>query len=182
MPINSTDVIKKLDNTDSLLDVMISVEDYLDSLDLFVFKHWIDGEIVDGPYVKRHWVIFTAKYDYKDMPDPQGGLRLLKYGSKVSFEKATEEVPIDVKSADDLDPETRRPKMNKVPVWLVHFKIPRRFIEDLDIEGLDLHDEDESPDLEGSEPVTPTTHSPSNEPATEASAAEAPADDTGLEI
>ena len=141
---DAQDVIRRLDDNKNLLDVMVQIEDYLDSLDLYVFENWLDGEIVNGPFVERHWIKFTLKYPYKNMPDPQGGLRLLKYGSKVAFQKATEEVPVEVKSSEDLDPETRKPKMRKEPIWLVHFKIPRRFIEDLDVEGLDLFDEESS--------------------------------------
>lgn len=138
----SEDIIKKLDNTQSLLDVMLCAEDYFDSLDLFVFKNWIDGEIVDGPYVERYWVKFTLKYPFKDMPDPDGGLRLLKYGTKVAFQKCTEDVPVKIETSNDIDPETGKAKLKKLPIWLVHIKIPRRFINDLDIDGLDLHSED----------------------------------------
>ena len=139
---NSEHIIKKLSKSENLLDIMLQVEDYLDSLDLYVFSNWIDGGLVDGPYVDRYWVRFTLKYPYKDMPDPQGGLRLLKYGSKVSFERAEEEVPVEVTDADDLDPLTRKPKMKKEKIWLVNIKMPRRFVEELNIEGLDLFDEE----------------------------------------
>lgn len=144
---NSEHIVKKLSKTDNLLDVMLQVEDYLDSLDLYVFANWIDGTLVDGPYVERYWVKFTLKYPYKDMPDPQGGLRLLKYGSKVTFEKATEKKAIEFTGPEDLDPQTRKPKLKKEKIWLVNIRIPRRFIEELNIEGLDLYDE-ESSDIE----------------------------------
>ena len=169
------DAVKRLEDTDNLLDIMIQVEDYFDSLDLYVFKNFIDGELVNGPYVKRYWVTFTLKYPYTKMPDPQGGLRLLKYGSKVSYEKASEEVPVPVKSVSDLDPETQRPKMKKEPIWLVHFKIPRRFIEELNIEGLDLYDDDPlanqdptSGEMPAEEPV-PSDEAPSEDGADAAS-------------
>lgn len=167
MPTDSTNVINKLDSSSSLLDIMISVEDYLDSLDLFVFDNWIDGEIVDGPNVSRYWIRFSVKYPYKDMPDPQGGLRLLKYGSKISFERATEKVPTDVKSVDDLDPETRRPKMIKKPIWIVHFKIPRRFIEDLDISNLDIFNDDNDVEQDHTAEETEIAAEPTEEPTQE---------------
>jgi len=137
-----TDVVSRLNDTDSLLDVMIQIEDYIDSLDLYAFANWFDGEIVDGPWVKRYWVKTILKFPYNKMPDPQGGLRLAKYGSKVEFEKSTEEQPVEVLSPDDLDPETKAPKMKEVPVWLVHLKIPRRFINELDVDDLELYDKD----------------------------------------
>ena len=142
MPETETDVVKRLSDTDNLLDIMIQLEDYLDGLDIYVFNHWITGEIVSGPWVKRHWVVLTLKYPYKDMPDPQGGLRLLKYGTRVEYEKMKEEVSVEVKTPDDLDPNTKKPKTKKVTIWLVHLKIPRRFIKELDTEDLTLYDEE----------------------------------------
>lgn len=135
------DVIKRLHSNESLLDIMLQLEEYLDSIDLYAFNNWFDGEIVAGPYVKKYWIIISLKYPYKKMPDPDGGLRLMKFGSMVKFEKAIENVPVEVKNpTEDLDPETGRPKINKIPIWIVHLKIPRKFISSLDLEGLDLFD------------------------------------------
>lgn len=134
-------IIKRLTDNTSLLDIMIQAEDYLDSLDLYAFRNWIKGEVVDGPWVKRYWVSFTLKYPYEDMPDPQGGLRLLKYGSKVLFKKTTEEVSVDPKSKEDIDPETKKPKTESRKIWYVTIKIPRRFIEDIDAKNLELYND-----------------------------------------
>lgn len=144
MPSNfdSSSVVTRLSETDSLLDVMIQIEDYMDSLDIWAFSSWFDGEIVDGPWIERYWVKLTLKYPYKKMPDPQGGLRLAKYGSKIFYEKAKEEVPVEVKTPDDLDPKTRKPKMEEQDIWLIHLRIPRRFIDDLDVSDLELYDEE----------------------------------------
>jgi hypothetical protein len=164
----SYDAVKYLSDNQSLLDVMISIEDYMDSLDLWAFKNWINGQIVDGPWVKRYWVIITAKYPYEEMPDPQGGLRLLKYGTKVKFEKTFEEVPVDVKDpTQDIDPETKKPKMVKKKIWYVHFKIPRKFIDEHNLNDLSLYDNIGKDDVEQSDadPVTqPETAEPTQAP------------------
>ena len=135
-------VITRLSDNDDLVDIMISIENYLDTNDIYTFANWIDGEIVSGPYVKKYWVKVTFKWDYKDMPDPDGGLRLLKHGTKIRFRKSTEEVPVEIKSEADYQPGTKKPKMKKEKIWLVDMLIPRRFVESISKEVMDLYDED----------------------------------------
>jgi hypothetical protein len=136
------EVITRLSDSNDLVDIMISIENYLDTNDVYTFKNWIEGEIVSGPYVKKYWVKVTLKWDYKDMPDPDGGLRLLKHGTKIRFRKSTEEVPVEVKSEADYQPGTKKPKMKKVKIWLVDMLIPRRFVESISKEVMDLYDEE----------------------------------------
>ena len=161
--------LKRLSDSTSLTDVLIQMEDFLDSLDLYVFKNWFEGEIVDGPNVSRYWVSMTLKYDYKDMPDPAGGIRLLKHGSKVRFRRGEEE-DIETKSSYDQSemqrimavqnlpgqpfrPDRTMPDRNsnnseypeQLPmkkIWLIDIQIPRQFIEDLEDDDLDLYDKE----------------------------------------
>lgn len=79
--------IEKLKDSDYLVDLLVQMEDVLDSLDIYVFEHWIDGEIVEGPTVRRHWVSFCLLYPRRKMPDPRAALRLLKHGVKVEFSR-----------------------------------------------------------------------------------------------
>jgi hypothetical protein len=136
-----------LSESDSLTDVLIQMEDFLDSLDLYVFKNWFDGEVVDGPNVRRYWVSMTLKFAYKDMPDPAGAERLLQHGAKVSFRKAKEEVAVEVNEPSDLQPN-KKPQMKEEDIWLVDIQIPRRFIEELDDSDLEMHVDDEVVDVE----------------------------------
>lgn len=140
-------LFKRLTDSDSLTDVLIQMEDFLDSMDIYVFKNWFEGEIVQGPDIRRYWVSMILKYEYEQMPDPSGGLRLLKHGVKVIYKKALEEQPREVKSEDDLD-QDNKPKMEEVPIWLVEIQIPRRFIEELDDSDLEMHTDDEVVDVE----------------------------------
>jgi hypothetical protein len=135
----SEQLYQKLENSESLVDVLIQMEDFLDSLDLYVFKNWIDGEVVVGPEIRRHWVSMTLKYEYEAMPDPAGAERLIQHGAKVEFKKETENRPVEVESPEDLD-QHKKPKIKQEKIWLIEIKIPRRFIEELDdsdIEALD---------------------------------------------
>ena len=121
------DTLERLNDSESLLDIMIQIEDYLDNMDLYVFDNWIKGELVSGPWIKRHWIIFTLKYSYEDIPDPRGALRLAKYGTKIAYRKGKEEVPVEIESYDDYEPGTRKPKTEEKDVWFVDVKIPRKF-------------------------------------------------------
>jgi hypothetical protein len=144
------DLLKKLNDSTSLTDVLIQMEDFMDSLDLYVFKNWINGELVEGPDVKRYWVGIKLRYDYEDMPDPAGGMRLLKHGARVKFQQKSDTVtqPKDKEAADEAalaakggatnaEQETEEKKS-----WIVEIQIPRRFIEELDDGDLDTHSDD----------------------------------------
>lgn len=136
-------LFKRLNSSTSLTNVLIQIEDFMDSLDLYVFKNWIKGEVVDGPNIRRYWVSMTLKYDYKDMPDPQGALRLTKHGAKVFFKEAKEEKPIVIDSYDDFRPNTKKPKMKLEKIWLIEIQVPRKFIEELDDGDLEYYDSSE---------------------------------------
>lgn len=140
-------LFKRLSDSTSLTDVLIQMEDFMDSLDLYVFKNWFEGEIVQGPDIRRYWVSMTLKYAYEDMPDPAGAERLLRHGVKVVYRKAREEEPVEVETAEDLQPNNK-PKMVKNKIWLITIQIPRRFIEELDDSDLELHADDDEIDVE----------------------------------
>lgn len=146
MPANPQ-LFKRLSDSESLTDVLIQMEDFMDSLDLYVFKNWFEGEIVQGPEIRRYWVSMTLKYDYQEMPDPAGAERLIRHGVKVVYRKAKEEAPAEVKTPEDLQPNNK-PVMKLNDIWLVTVQIPRRFIEELDDSDLEMHVDDELVDIE----------------------------------
>lgn len=136
--------VKRLHQHNSLTDILIQVEDFFDNLDLYVFQNWLEGEVFEGPQIKRYWVNLTLKYKYEDMPDPQGAIRLLKHGAKVLYRKEEEEVPIPIKNAGDYRPgEPGKPRMTTETVWLIDISIPRKFIEELDDADLATFDDEE---------------------------------------
>jgi hypothetical protein len=148
------DFIKRLSDSASLTDILIQMESFLDDLDMYVFKNWFEGEVVDGPTIERHWVSMILKYPYAKMPDPEGGMRLLKYGAIVSFARAKEEDTEDHEDRDISDINSKMPVRGndtenalarKSPqlkdVWLVSIKIPRHFIDELQQMNNDLDSE-----------------------------------------
>lgn len=134
-------IVKRLDDTPDLVDIMIDIEDYLDRNDLYAFKHWIDGQLIDGPRIFPYWIKVGFKWDANKMPDPAGAARLLPHGTKIAFKKTKQNVSQPVKSESDYKPGTHKPKIKAETVWVVEMLIPRRFVEDINKEVMDLYDE-----------------------------------------
>ncbi len=139
----SDDAIKRIYDQDNLLDILIEFEAVLDSLDLYTFGNWFEGEIASGPWLRRYWVEVTLKYKHEEMPDPSGAMRLLKHGARVSYELTEETVPVEVESQEDIDQQTQKVKTEEIKAWLIHVKIPRRFIEDMETGIIHLDDQEE---------------------------------------
>jgi hypothetical protein len=152
------DFIKRLSDSASLTDILIQIEDWLDSLDIYVFKNWFEGQVVDGPVIERHWVSIILKYDYKQMPDPEGAVRMMKYGAIIKYKKTQEEDTTNHKEENisQLNNELQNGQTNVQsnditqkspqlkPVWLIEVKIPRHFIDELEeLDGIDSDDVDQ---------------------------------------
>ena len=139
---SAQDAVNRISDSEDLTDILIDIENYLDSNNLYVYKNWIQGEVVAGPFTKPYWIKITLKYPYAQMPDPEGGLRLLQHGTKINFCLAEEEVPVKVKSESDYQPGTKKPKMKKEKIWLIDMLIPRKFVRNLDKEVIDQYEEE----------------------------------------
>lgn len=124
--------------SDSSLSTLLDFERVLDELDIYVFKHWKDGELVEGPKYEKYFVTCTFMWPFKMMPDPRGGERLLSYDCEVYYSKDTLEYPIKVKTPDDFEPGTKMPKMGKKPVWLVTVVMPKKLMQEIQQGSLDL--------------------------------------------
>jgi hypothetical protein len=129
---------KELFMTDSSLDSLMDFERVLDELDLYVFAHWKDGELVEGPVYEKYFVTCTFMWPYKLMPDPRGGERLLSYDCEVYYAKDILEYPIPVEDPNDFEPGTKMPKMGKKPVWLVTIVMPKKLMQEIKQGSLEL--------------------------------------------
>ena len=92
MPKKTNDImalLKRVSGQTSSLDMLMEFEKTLDDANLYAYQNWMSGELVEGPVINRYWFITTWMYPYKMMPDPEGSLRLIKYGCKVSYVKDT---------------------------------------------------------------------------------------------
>ena len=113
--------------------MLLEFEKTLDNANLYAYQNWMNGELVEGPDISRYWFTTTWMYPMKMMPDPAGGLRLLKYGCKVSYQKETFVEPKNLKGPEDAidtDSQPKKAKMLEHPVWLVTIDMPRRFVDD----------------------------------------------------
>ena len=129
---------KEIFMTDSSLNSLLDFERVLDELDIYVFAHWKDGELVEGPVYEKYFVTCTFMWPYKLMPDPRGGERLLEYDCEIYYSKDTLEYPIKVKTPDDFEPGTKMPKMKKAPIWLVKIVMPKKLMQEIQQGSLDL--------------------------------------------
>lgn len=155
-------LVKKLSDSDTLLDLLIQAEDFMDNLDLYAFENWIDGEIVEGPEISKYWVTFSLMYDYDHMPDPAGAIRMINSGIKVDYkeiEVQDNNIPTDPKDRISIDTVMTATNPNAalgsrldrggIPVevknikkWLITITIPRQFIDDLNNINLYTFDDD----------------------------------------
>ena len=132
------DTIKGIYTSDGSINTLLDFERVLDESDLYAFKNWILGELVDGPITTKYTVACIFMYPEKLMPNPKGGKRLTHLGCRIHFKKTTMEVPIKLETSDDFKPGTHYPKMIEKGVWLVRIEIPRELMNDIREGSIDL--------------------------------------------
>jgi len=147
------DTVKGIFTSDGSMAVLLDFERCLDEADLYAYKNWELGELVQGPIVKKYTVSCIFMWPLKLMPNPKGAKRLVNLGCKLKFKKTKIRVPIEVKDYDDFNPGTRYPKMVDREIWLVMIEMPKELMNEIrdgsiDLEGqtLDLQELDDSYD------------------------------------
>lgn len=135
------DTVKGIYTSDGSMNTLLDYERVLDEADVYAFKNWDLGELVQGPIAKRYTVACTFMWPYKLMPDPRGIKRLLGIGCDVQYASSSIEVPVEIKDYDDFVPGTRYPKMKKRKVWFVNIVIPRDLMDDIKEGSIDLADQ-----------------------------------------
>jgi hypothetical protein len=112
-----------------ILSMLIELERTLDNAEIFSYKNWILGELVEGPHISRYWFKTVWMFPASLMPDPNAGLRLTKLGAKVNFRKGIFKKPVKVNGPSDwLDPQSKRAKMAEHEIWLVTVDLPMKYI------------------------------------------------------
>lgn len=124
-------LIQHLYKDSSYLDLLMNVDDFFDILNLYIYPNWYEAEVVEFKIFK-HYVNIILKTPIDKMPHPNGGILLDKYDCIVKYKKSSEYLPVEINSEKDLviDRLTHkpRPKMKKVPCWLVDIMIPSKHI------------------------------------------------------
>jgi hypothetical protein len=139
--VSIVDTIKGVYMSDGAMSTLLDFERVLDEADVYAFKNWLVGELVDGPVVGRYNCKCVFMWPYKLMPDPRGAIRLAKVGCKVTYGKGEIKVPVEVKDYEDYVPGTRYPKMVKRKVWYIEIVIPFELMDDIKEGSIDLADQ-----------------------------------------
>ena len=132
------DTVKGIMTSDGSMATLLDYERVLDEADLYAYKNWELGELVQGPDVKRYTVACIFMWPYKLMPDPRACKRLTSIGCKIKFKKTHIKVPVEVLDYEDFVPGTRYPNMHKRKVWLVEIVIPFELMDDIKEGSIDL--------------------------------------------
>jgi hypothetical protein len=133
--------IKGIMTSDATMSTLLDFERVMDEADVFAFKNWNLGELVDGPVISRYAVSATFMWPGKLMPDPRAGKRLAILGCQVKFKKTDVKVPIQVKEPDDFKPGTHYPRLIDREVWLVNVTIPKQLMNDIREGSVDIADQ-----------------------------------------
>lgn len=135
------DTVKGIMTSDGSMATLLDYERVLDEADLYAYKNWELGELVQGPDVKRYTVSCIFMWPYKLMPDPRACKRLASIGCKIKFKKTHIKVPVEVLDYEDFVPGTRYPKMSKRHIWLVYIEMPKELMDEIREGSIDLADQ-----------------------------------------
>jgi hypothetical protein len=130
--------IKNIYTSDGSINTLLDFERCLDEANLYAFRNWELGELVEGPVIKRYTVSCTFMYPKKLMPNPKGAIRLLELGCNVQFKKTTIKVPVVIKTPDDYRPGTHYPKLTEKHVWLIRIEMPKDLMDEIRDGSVDL--------------------------------------------
>ena len=140
------DNIKDLYMSEGSLLTLMDFERVLDELDLYAFKNWQLGELVQGPDIGKYKVGCIFMWPEKLMPDPRGGRRLLPFDCDVKYKRTSIKIPIKIEEPDDFVPGTHKARLIEKKVWLVEIVMPKALMSDIRTGSIEM--EDQSIDLE----------------------------------
>ena len=134
--------IRDIYMSEGSLLTLLDFERVLDELDLYAFRNWNKGELVQGPDITRYKVSCIFMWPENLMPDPRGGRRLLPFDCEVKFKKTNMKIPIKVEEPSDYQPGTHTARLVEKKVWLVEITIPKNLISDIRTGSIELEDEE----------------------------------------
>jgi hypothetical protein len=136
------DNIKNIYMSDGSLTTLLDFERVLDELDLYAFKNWDIGELVQGPDIGKYKVGCVFMWPEKLMPDPRGGKRLLPFDCEVNYQKKMIKIPIKINDPSDYIPGTHKARIVEKPVWLVEIVMPKALMSDIKTGSVEMEDQD----------------------------------------
>ena len=136
------DNIKNIYMSEGSLLTLLDFERVLDELDLYAFKNWSIGELVQGPVIKKYTVSCIFLWPERLMPDPRGARRLLPFDCEVLYKKTTMQGPVKISDPSDYKPGTHKAKIMEQRVWLVEITMPKALMSDIRTGSIELEDQD----------------------------------------
>ena len=143
--------IKDIYLSEGSLLTLLDFERVLDSLDIYAFKNWDLGELVQGPTISKYKVSCIFMWPEYMMPDPRGAKRLLPFDCEVLFKKTNMKIPLKIEDPADYKPGTKVARIIEKKVWLVKITMPKNLMSDIrtssaemENDGVDLSDLDDA--------------------------------------
>ena len=130
--------VKNITESEASLSTLLDYERVLNSMDIYAFRNWKMGELVNGPVFGKYKISCTFMWPYSLMPDPSGAQRLLSFGAKINWEKSWLTYPIKIKTPDDYKPGTKKARLEKKRIWLVTIKLPKNLINSVKLGSKDI--------------------------------------------
>jgi len=134
--------IKNLYLSDGSLLNLLDFERVLDELDIYAFKNWEIGELVQGPTISKYKVSCIFMWPEHLMPDPRGARRLLPFDCEVKFKKTNMKIPLKIEDPSDYRPGTKVARIIEKKIWLVEITMPKSLMSDIRTGSIELEDQD----------------------------------------
>jgi hypothetical protein len=135
------ETIRDLYLSEGSLNTLLDFERVLDEMDLYAFRNWELGELIEGPDIGAYKVGCIFMWPEKLMPDPRGAKRLIPFDCEVNYKKMMMKVPVKLKDPSDFKAGTHVAKLTEKPVWLVEIVMPKHLMNDIRQGSVELEDQ-----------------------------------------
>ena len=61
--------IKKIYASDAIVETVVNMEKVMDDVNMYAYKNWPKGELVDGPHENKYEIQATFMWEQDQMPD-----------------------------------------------------------------------------------------------------------------
>lgn len=136
------DNIRDIYMSEGSLTTLLDFERVLDEVDIYAFRNWEIGELVDGPEIGKYRVTCTFMWPLRMMPDPRGAKRLLTFDCEVEYQRKEIKIPIKITDPSDYRPGTKKAKLVTKDVWLVTITMPKALMNDIRTGSIEMEDQD----------------------------------------
>lgn len=120
--------IETIYESDNSLKILKDFERVLDEMNLYVYEHWMQGELISGPHDSRYWVTCSFMWPEGSKPNADGVKTLLDYGCHVKFDQDVMMEVRRIRTPDDIRPGTKKGKIDQKPIWTVEIKMPKKLM------------------------------------------------------